>query len=280
MKKIFVFGIGIGYKKLKDFINYNNYEILGFIDNNKDKQGTEFEEKMIFSPEDAIKMEFEYILIASIFYDEIEDQLIKLGVDASKIIKYYSSEDKIFDPRIVSLKLIQKEIIDKNLQGNVAELGVYKGEFAKYINEVFCDRTLYLFDTFEGFNEKDLEIEHSNKFSLANKEDFTNTNENMVLNKMKYKDKCIIKKGYFPDSLNGLEDKFVFVSLDVDLYKPTYEGLKYFYDRLVKGGYIFVHDYNNISYKGVKEAVRKFVEERDISYFPLNDSYGSVILIK
>ena len=41
----------------------------------------------------------------------------------------------------------------------MAELGVYRGEFAKEINKVFPDRTLYLFDTFEGFAEQDCDTE-------------------------------------------------------------------------------------------------------------------------
>jgi O-methyltransferase len=35
-------------------------------------------------------------------------------------------------------------------------LAVYKGNFAKRINEVFPERQLILFDTFEKFNENDV----------------------------------------------------------------------------------------------------------------------------
>lgn len=58
---------------------------------------------------------------------------------------------------------------------------------------------------------------------------------------------------------------FVFVSIDVDLYTPTYEGLRYFYSRIVKGGYIFIRDYNNFAYRGVKSAVKVFCEENDVA---------------
>jgi O-methyltransferase len=70
------------------------------------------------------------------------------------------------------------------------------------------------------------------------------------------------------------------VSIDADLYDPIYNGLKYFYPRLKQGGYIFIHDYNNDSYKGAKEAVRFFCKENNLPYFPLPDAAGSAIIAK
>lgn len=181
--------------------------------------------------------------------------------------------------RISTLELVSQEIAEKNVKGAVAELGVYKGQFAKYINKLFPDRTFYLFDTFEGFNEKDVEIEVNNQFSTGT-QDFSNTSIQMVMSKMEHKGKCVIKKGWFPESLEGLEDNFCFVSLDADLYKPIYDGLEYFYPRLNKGGYIFIHDYNNKIYDGAKAAVREFCEKNNISYTPMTDTWGSVIISK
>ncbi|AIY79455.1 methyltransferase [Clostridium botulinum] len=280
MKKMFIFGTGTGYLKMKYLLPEDSYELIGFIDNDNNKQGTIFEGKKVFSPSEAIKKKFDQILIASTFFDEIENQLLELGIEKGKIVKYYSAQDTLFDARLISLKLVHNEIKEKELKGNVAELGVFRGDFSKEINRIFSDRTLYLFDTFEGFDEKDVKLEIDNGYSNACKGRFSDTSEMIVLNKMLYKDKCIIKKGYFPDSLNGLEDKFVFVSIDVDLYKPTYAGLQYFYNRLVKGGYIFIHDYNNLAYSGVKEAIRMFCKKNDAVYFPLSDCHGSVVITK
>lgn len=181
--------------------------------------------------------------------------------------------------RINNLELCAHEILEQKVEGNVAELGVYKGEFAKYLNEVFPNKKLYLFDTFAGFNNQDIKVELENNFSDGD-QDFSNTSVNEVISKMKYPKNCIIKQGYFPDSLNGLEDKFSFVSLDADLYKPILEGLEYFYPRLCKGGYIFVHDYNNNEYDGSKNAVREFCARHDIAYTPISDSWGTVIIAK
>jgi O-methyltransferase len=181
--------------------------------------------------------------------------------------------------RISNFELVVKEIKDKGLKGAVAEVGVYKGEFAKYINRAFPEKTLYLFDTFEGFDSKDISVEKTQQFSDG-VQDFSNTSIHEVMQKMDNKGKCVIKQGYFPDSLDGLEDTFCFVSLDPDLYKPIKDGLEYFYPRLEKGGYIFVHDYNNDLYKGAKQAVREFSQENDIPYTPIADSWGTVVFTK
>jgi O-methyltransferase len=178
-----------------------------------------------------------------------------------------------------SLELIANEIYDKKIQGNVAELGVYRGDFAKFINRAFPDRKLYLFDTFEGFDKRDVETELKNKFSTG-EQDFSETSVELVLNKMENRQNCIIKKGFFPETAEGVNDTFSFVSIDVDLYEPMNKGLHFFYESLNNGGYIMLHDYNNNGYKGIKVALRKFSEEKKISYFPICDAWGSAVIMK
>src|SRR4026209_189 len=61
--------------------------------------------------------------------------------------------------RLSTLELVAHEIDRNNIPGSVAELGVYKGKFAPYINQYFPGRKLFLFDTFKGFDEKDVRSE-------------------------------------------------------------------------------------------------------------------------
>lgn len=181
--------------------------------------------------------------------------------------------------RFSCLELIANEVYEKEIAGNVVELGVYKGHFAASINVVFPDRKLYLFDTFEGFHNKDKGTELTNNFSNA-KQSFSDTSTEYVLSQMIHQRNCIVKKGYFPETAHGLEDVFCFVSIDADLYDPIYSGLQYFFPRLSKGGYIMVHDFNNDEYKGSRQAVIKFCQETNIGYVPVADIGGSVIITK
>jgi O-methyltransferase len=47
--------------------------------------------------------------------------------------------------------------------------------------------------------------------------DFQDTTIDLVLSRMTHPDRVSVRKGYFPETTNGLEDTFAFVSLDVDL---------------------------------------------------------------
>jgi O-methyltransferase len=183
--------------------------------------------------------------------------------------------------RVCSLYAVADEVHANNVPGSIAELGVYQGDFAKHIHAAFPDRTLYLFDTFEGFNEKDKGIEVRGGFSSGT-EDFSNTSVDLVLGKLEHPERAVVRKGYFPESIHDAdrEQSFAFVSIDADLYKPIYDGLQFFYPRLSKGGTIFLHDYNNPDYPGVKAAVQKYCNEMGISYFPLVDPCGTAVITK
>jgi O-methyltransferase len=94
---------------------------------------------------------------------------------------------------------------------------------------------------------------------------------------MKNEANCIVRKGYFPETAAGIEDNFAFVSLDADLYQPMLEGLKYFYPRISKGGYIFVHDFFSDIFEGTQRAVLEYQKETDMIITPLGDLLSVVI---
>jgi O-methyltransferase len=181
--------------------------------------------------------------------------------------------------RYATLELCYEEIISNNVKGSVAELGVYKGDFAEKLNFLFADRKLYLFDTFEGFDEHDVVIEHNKGYSMAS-QDFSKTSVELVKNKMVHPENCIFRQGVFPESASGIQDDFCFVSLDADLYEPIYQGLHFFYPRLLSGGYIFIHDYNNAAYIGAKNAVVEYCKENKVGFVPIPDSGGTAIITK
>lgn len=185
--------------------------------------------------------------------------------------------------RIRNFELIVEEILRNKVMGSVAELGVFRGEFAKYINWFFPDRKCYLFDTFQGFNKYEAEKEkiagHCNDAFI---EYYENTTIQQVLKEMPNPQNVIIKQGLFPESLGALEDSFAFVSIDVDFEESIYNGLDYFYPRLNPGGYIFIHDYNHKTLKGVKKAVDTYEKKNQILLckVPICDTSGTLIITK
>lgn len=210
------------------------------------------------------------------------------GVETEKALclEKYKIENKTYMEtdyvRIKSFELVVKEIYKRKLKGAVAEFGVFRGEFAQYINYAFPNKKLYLFDTFEGFNAQEaLNEKKKGNCTEAFIEAYKQTNLDMVLNKLSYLENVIIKQGFFPDSLQGLDETFSFVSLDVDFEESIFEGLKYFYPRLEKGGYIFVHDYNSDLY-GVERAVNRYEVEMGmlLSKVPICDANGTLVITK
>lgn len=137
--------------------------------------------------------------------------------------------------RFFALILNIKYVLERNIQGEFAELGVYKGNSVAILAHYarLSDRRVYAFDTYEGFDERDLKGIDS-KFSRQ----FADTSLAKV-KKLAGEENVVYVKGYFPESVtdNGVGDHtYAFVSLDCDLYEPMYQGLKYFHPRMAVGG--------------------------------------------
>lgn len=72
-----------------------------------------------------------------------------------------------------------------------------------------------------------------------------------------------ITKGYFNETLPIAKiEKISFLRLDGDLFISTWDALTNLYDKVIKGGYIYIDDYD--SFNGCKGAVDRFRKERKI----------------
>ena len=158
--------------------------------------------------------------------------------------------------RLATMALALQRVINLNIEGAVAEIGVYKGETSKFLHTLAPERPYYLFDTFEGFPEEDLE--HNAK----NDSRFQDTSVEKVLATIGDISSVFVRKGYVPDTFSGLETTlFSFVLIDLDLFAPTLSSLEFFYPRMARGGYIIVHDYNSPeSNMACKRALDEFLK--------------------
>lgn len=175
--------------------------------------------------------------------------------------------------RLATLELLCRRL--EGVPGAAAELGVYRGFFARCMNQLLPERKLYLFDSFEGFSE---DANASDSFQAAHR----NTAVNKVLAIMPHPDSVTVKPGFFPESLEGLEERFCLVSLDVDFYQTTLDGLRYFWPRLERGGYLMLHDWGSPKLLGVAKALTDYETElgHQIPAIPLCDVGGTLVLCK
>lgn len=226
-----------------------------------------------------------------------------MAIQSSKCMIGMNEKDKLDSRRIIgregfdekeymadyfryrTFEFMANELIDNKIAGKVAEVGVFRGTFAKLINEIFKDREFFLFDTFEGFNEEEIIGEMENgRCDEIFKERYKQTSEDIVLRKLKYSQKCTIFKGLFPDTVSEevKKSEFAFVSLDVDLEESTYQGIQFFYPRLVSGGYLYIHDYNSSHLSGVKRAIERYEEDNHVllKKIPLADQCGTLVVVK
>lgn len=175
--------------------------------------------------------------------------------------------------RLATLELLCRRLGD--VPGAAAELGVYKGFFARCINQLLPERKLYLFDSFAGFAEDACATE---SFQAAHR----NTAIDQVLAIVPHPEQVEVKPGFFPESLEGLEERFCLVSLDVDFAQATLDGLRYFWPRLNRGGYLMLHDWGSPKLPGVAEALRTYEAQtgEKIPAIPLCDVGGTLVLCK
>lgn len=276
MNDVIIFGTaGTGQKIYNKVKNEEN--VIYFTDNNEKLWGSEYDGIKIINPQELMRVDFDYIHIGSMCgMKAISKQLEAMGIPKYKLRNDLALVQT--RSRILFLENVANLAYKRGLHGSVAEAGVYKGEYAKEINRCFPDRKLYLFDTFEGFVAAD--IKEEKRQSHIEADYLKDTSLNIVMNCMPNKEMCIVKKGFFPDTTKDVEDSFVYVSLDMDLYKPTLEGIRYFYPRLVTGGIIAIHDFFSDAYPNIEQAVFEYEKEigANLNLVPVGDDISIAII--
>jgi len=157
------------------------------------------------------------------------------------------------------------------IDGDAAELGVYKGGTAFLIGNALLSKKIHLFDTFKGLPETNAVLD------LHATGDFGDVNLQSV-KELLLDPKYLFYEGHFPATAKSLNSKFCFVHLDADLFQSTYDALIRFWPLLTSGGIIIGDDYGWSFCPGVKLAFDRFSEESgtQVIYFP----NGQCMLIK
>ena len=222
-------------------------------------------------------MDFDVLVLGTAMgFDDVSLQLKEMGIPEYRIDT--SQVQIILRSRILFLKRFAERARKEGITGSAAEAGVYRGDFARHINRYFPDRKCYLFDTFSGFTEYDIAKEQ--KKSQTSADYMKDVSIADVMAKMPFKENIILRAGRFPETAQGIDDRFAFVNLDMDLYEPTIEGLRFFYPRMSEGGVILIHDYFSEAYPNIEQSVDDFERElgRRLHKIPIGDDISMAVL--
>lgn len=214
------------------------------------------------------------------YFPELRKEMSKYNHDTSITQKSLAIDGN----RVVMLRMILRYVADLPTS-DYAELGTFRGISARLIlRHMNRESELHCFDTFEGFDDKDIGSESQNVRRRPFARLFRNTSieraKEMILDGETDSSRLFLHQGYFPSTFHGLENRsWRFVHLDADLYLPTLEGIKSFYPKLVPGGVMLLHDYYSF-FDGVRRAADEYFCKMGIIVVPMPDKAGTGIVIK
>lgn len=173
-----------------------------------------------------------------------------------KVLKRFDEDEGFNSHRRFALQQLLR--LTSNVPGDTAECGVYKG-CGSYIilesnKQSTFERVHHVFDSFEGLSNpsgKDGEYWTANDLSIE---------ENIVKKNLIDFNNFKLYKGWIPNRFEEIRDcKFSFVHVDVDLYEPTLESIKFFYEKINSGGIFVCDDYGFLTCPGATAAMDEFL---------------------
>jgi hypothetical protein len=200
-----------------------------------------------------------------------------LDIDALKHGFVANSAPNLGDmTRFYTFNLVFDQIIKEQLAGDIAELGVYKGStasmLAAFARQLGC--FVYLFDTFEGISQSNRREAKADKQKSPSGASLGQVAGLVGARCVRYIQGC------FPGTSDQIPAgaRFCLVHIDCDLYAPIKAALDYFYQRLVPGGFMIMHDYSSLHWEGAERAVDEFFADKPEAVIPIPDGSGTVIV--
>ena len=211
----------------------------------------------------------------------------------NKIIKVCYEYSMMNSKRLWNLFHCSESVLDKNIEGDFVECGVFKGGGIILMSSIVeyhkKQKRVWAFDTFEGMskpdeNDKDYSGEDAmihwkvfnnkgfNSWCYASLNDVkSNVSKaskklNLQMNNIKYIKGDVEKT--LKDNVN-LPKKISILRLDTDFYNSTKLELEILYPKLSVGGFLIVDDYGY--WKGSKKACLEYFGN-DIQFIKVDDS--------
>ena len=138
MKKTVLFGAGQVGAMVSRLLG-SGYRAVCFADNSESKWGGTYLGLPVVSPRESLICDPDCVCLCVLDdgrASEMEAQLSQLGYDGELL---RPDALGVFDARAATMRLLAEQIHGLQVPGDVAELGVYRGDFAVLINAAFPD---------------------------------------------------------------------------------------------------------------------------------------------
>lgn len=157
----------------------------------------------------------------------------------------------------------------KDILGDIVEFGCFVGTTSVFLAkeiEKWNNKSLYLYDSFEGLPEKTREDVNSLGESFK-KGELLATKKQLITNLKKSGIRKMpkITKGWFNElHADQIPKKISFAFLDGDYYRSILDPLELIWDNLEKGAIIIIDDYGNEALPGASKAVDEWCNQHSI----------------
>jgi O-methyltransferase len=152
---------------------------------------------------------------------------------------------------------------------NFVECGVGEGVSSFFaLREILANKKInknYLMHFYDSWNAMRKEDLSPNEISKTNS--YSNLNiETVKKNLLEFKNNIIYHVGFIPESFNcepNSPNSIIYLHIDLNSKKATFDSLYFFYDRLVSGGIILFDDYGWMEYGETKKTIDKFLHNKE-----------------
>jgi O-methyltransferase len=167
-----------------------------------------------------------------------------------------------------------------DVPGSMAECGSFRGASAYFLAKENPLVPLHLFDSFEGLGQTNREDSSQKNDVMQWRAGDLKATEDDLRRTLAGFTNYRIHKGWIPEPFSSVadEERFRLVHIDVDLYEPTLESLKFFYPRLNPGGVIILDDYGFTTCPGAHRATVDFMTGKRECILHLPTGQGVIII--
>ena len=94
ISKLIIWGAGKNLQFVYDSVDFNRAQIVGIVDSNIDKQNAHWNEITIYNPTIIQKLDYDYIIISPLRYEEIVKECQRLEVGAERLIPFWNNKNQ------------------------------------------------------------------------------------------------------------------------------------------------------------------------------------------